>query len=428
MELCRRGKIMKIKKMFGREILDSRGWPTIECNILLENGTIVKASVPSGASVGKYEALELRDNDPKRYLGKGVLKAISNIEKIITRKFENTEPDFIKADKILLELDSTENKSKLGANAILSVSMAICRAQSLSLNVPLYELVGKTFNTEEFMIPKVMFNVLNGGVHADNNLSFQEFMIMPSEQKSFAKHLEMVVMVYNALKKNLHDSGFFVGVGDEGGFAPNLGSDKDSGERKALDFLIKAVKDAGFVPGKDIVFCLDVAASEFYDNNEKMYLLANKKLNSNQMIKLYEELVASYPIYSIEDGLDQQDWDGWKNMTESLGSKVQLVGDDIFVTNKSRIGKGIGFGVANASLIKPNQIGTVTETLESIKICQDNSYKTVISHRSGETNDDFISDLVVGTAAGQFKAGAPVRGERVAKYNRLLEIESMLKK
>jgi len=417
---------MKIKKIWGREILDSRGFPTVECNVLLDNDIVVKAAVPSGASVGKCEAVELRDNDPKRYMGKGVLKAVANIDKL-SPLFCGEEPDLLKADKILIEADGTENKSNLGANTTLAISMAIARAQAILLNIELYELIANLYDTQKVLLPDVMFNILNGGVHADSGICFQEFMIMPVGQKTFAQRLEVAAVIYQNLKKLLKDAGYSVGVGDEGGFAPKLGTDKDSGERKALDFLLRAVEGAGFVPGKDVVFCLDVAASQFYDEKEGLYLLGNKKLNSEELINLYDDLIDSYPIFSIEDGLFEQDWIGWQIMTEKLGSKVQLVGDDIFVTNTELIQKGIDNKVANAVLIKPNQIGTITQTLNAMKLCNDNGYKTVVSHRSGETTDTFISDLVVGTAGGQFKSGATARGERVAKYNRLLEIEVKLK-
>ncbi len=418
---------MKIKKIEAREILDSRGFPTVECSVLLENNQITKASVPSGASVGKYEAVELRDGDAKRYFGKGVLKAIENIEKKIAPVIVGKEANFQEIDKIIIDLDGTSNKANLGANSTLAVSMAVCRAQALSERIALYELINEVCcGGGKILLPDVMFNILNGGVHADNTLSFQEFMIMPVGQNSFAEKLQMAVVVYQNLKKLLKQAGYSTNVGDEGGFAPKFGQDTEIGEKKALEFLIKAVELSGFDVGKDVVFCLDVAASQFYDEENKVYTLGNKKLGSDEMILLYDELLSTYPIYSIEDGLDEQDWDGWKSMTEKIGARVQLVGDDIFVTNSELIKKGTENHVANAALIKPNQIGTVTQTLEAIKLCKDSNYKTVVSHRSGETMDTFISDLVVGTAAGQFKAGAPARGERVAKYNRLLEIEGML--
>jgi enolase len=412
---------MKISKIWGMQILDSRGFPTVKCFLELENGNIVSASVPAGASVGKFEAIELRDGDKDKYFGKGVLRAIENINKKIAPAIVGKEPEVKVLDKVLLELDGTENKSSLGANSILAVSMAVARAQALSEKLDLYQLIAKIFDTQKTSLPKCMFNVLNGGAHADNGIEFQEFMIMPMGD-DYTQNLHMASVVYHNLKKLLKDSGYLTNVGDEGGFAPGFGNGKEKAEHKALDFLVKAVQVSGFELGKDIVFCLDVAASQFYDSKEKVYLLNHKKLNINDMISYYEGLISSYPIYSIEDGLDEQDWDGWKSLTEVLGSRVQLVGDDIFVTNPKLVQKGIDQEIANAVLIKPNQIGSVTETLSAIKMAQDANYKTVVSHRSGETTDTFIADLVVGVNAGQFKSGAPARGERVAKYNRLLEI------
>ena len=411
---------MKIKKIWGREVLDSRGFPTIECNLLLDNNRIVKSSVPSGASVGIHEALELRDKDEKRYFGKGVLKAIENIDKKIAPTLIGKNPDLLAMDKIIIDLDGTENKSNLGANATLAVSMVIARAQAMVENLQIFEFIGKIFEIKKYLLPKVMFNVLNGGVHSDSGISFQEFMIMPISGKTFSENLQIAVIVFQNLKKLLLEKNFSVGVGDEGGFAPKL---EKNGEKKALDFLIKAAEKSGFIAGKDVVFCLDVAASEFYDEKEKKYFIENKKNSSQDLINIYNNLLNSYPIFSIEDGLAEDDWEGWRLMTESFGSKVQLVGDDIFVTNPNRIKKGIESKVANAVLIKLNQIGTVTQTLDAIKLCQQNNYKTIISHRSGETCDTFIADLAVGTSAGQFKAGGCCRGERIVKFNRLLEIE-----
>ncbi|MCF7799567.1 phosphopyruvate hydratase [Candidatus Babeliales bacterium] len=413
---------MKITSIKASQILDSRGIPTIKCNILLDNKHIIESSVPSGASVGLHEAVELRDGDKKNFFGKTVYKAISNIQDIIAPIFINKEPDLISFDKIMIDLDGTPNKSKLGANAILAVSIAVARSQAFCQNIELYDLISSLYKTDKLILPKVMFNILNGGVHADNKIAFQEFMIMPLSGKSFEQNLEMSVVVYHNLKELLKKSGYSVGVGDEGGFAPIFNC-KEKSEIRALDFLCKAVGLSDYVLGQDIVFCLDIAASQFYNKEEKYYLLDGKKLKSEKLIDLYDELLSSYPIYSIEDGLDEQDWQGWQKMTAKLGSKVQLVGDDIFVTNPDLIKKGIDSHIANACLIKPNQIGTVTETLQSMNLCKNSDYKTVVSHRSGETNDSFISDLVVGTAGSQFKAGAAVRGERVAKYNRLLEIE-----
>ncbi|MBU4270087.1 phosphopyruvate hydratase [Candidatus Dependentiae bacterium] len=417
---------MKIKKILAMQILDSRGWPTIECNLLLDNNYLVKSSVPSGASTGKLEALELRDCDKNIYMGKSVFKAIGNINNIIAPKFINKLPDFKIMDQELINLDNTENKANLGANAILAVSMAVTRAQAYMENLELYKFIGKIFGNNNFLLPNVMFNVLNGGAHADNGIPFQEFMIMPVGNYSFSEKLQRAVIVYQNLKNILKKEGYSVGVGDEGGFAPKiLGSGKDI-ITKTLDLLVFAVKNSGYSVGKDIVFCLDVAASQFYNEKEKIYEIGSDNLNTTELVTFYDNLISSYPIYSIEDGICEDDWSGWKFLTEKLGGNIQLVGDDIFVTNPKLIKIGIDKKVANSVLIKPNQIGTVTETLNAIKLAKDNNYKTVISHRSGETMDTFISDLAVGTNSAFMKAGAPCRGERVAKYNRLLEIEANL--
>lgn len=417
---------MKIKQIVAREILDSRGFPTVECCLVLDNLAQIKASVPSGASVGKREALELRDGDISRYNGKGVLRAIGNIEKIIAPALIGKIPNVFTCDKIMLDLDATRDKSKLGANAILAVSIAIIRAQALCQNMELYELLAEELGGVSPMLPAVMFNILNGGVHADNGICFQEFMIMPVRQGFFSDALQKTVLVYQELKHLLQKAGYSVGVGDEGGFAPCLKGTKQSAHREALDFLSCAVSDAGFSLGKDFVFCLDVAASQFYNSKENCYLLNGNKLSAGQLVDEYKNLVTDYPIYSIEDGLAEDDWKGWKYLTAQLADKIQLVGDDIFVSNVELIQKGIEEKIANAVLIKPNQIGTVSEALDAISLCKKNGYKVIVSHRSGETSDDFISDLVVGTSAGQFKAGAVTRGERVVKYNRLLEIEEQL--
>jgi enolase len=375
--------------------------------ISLDNGFVACSSVPSGASVGKHEAVELRDGDVKRYNGKGVLKAINNIENKIAPELIGKEPDFRLCDKIMLDLDGTSNKANLGANAILAVSIAVARAQALCEGKEVFELFGAK------SCPEVMFNILNGGAHATNNIDFQEFMIMPLKGENFAQKLHTSVLIYHKLRELLEKEGYSTGVGDEGGFAPRLKTTDQSAEREALDFLLRSCELAGFEPGNDVVFCLDVAASQFFHE---------KNLTSLGLIDEYKELCREYPIYSIEDGLPEDDWVGFVQMTQELGSKIKIVGDDIFASNPERIKKGIEQGAANSVLIKPNQIGTVSETLEAIKICQDNNYDVVISHRSGETCDTFISDLVVGVGAQYFKAGAPARGERVAKYNRLLEI------
>jgi enolase len=414
---------MKIKNIKAREILDSRGWPTVECKMILDNGQSVKASVPSGASVGKLEAVELRDGDKKRYSGKGVLNAIKNIETIIAPVLIGREIDTKEIDKILIELDGTENKSGLGANAVLPISIATIRAQALQENMQLYKLISKLSGTEKTNLPRIMFNILNGGVHADNGIAFQEFMIMPLKTDCVSETIHVAAEVYHKLKKILSKNGYSVGVGDEGGFAPLLKDDQKDKECEALDFLLQATEEAGFMPVEDVVFCLDVAASQFYDSQSGLYKLNSEELSAQNLINVYKNLCNKYPIFSIEDGLAEDDWDGWKLLTQQLGEKVQLVGDDIFVSNKNIIKKGIDEGVANSVLIKPNQVGTVTETLDAISVCKENNYKTVVSHRSGETVDTFIADLVVGTNAGQFKCGACVRGERVTKYNRLMEIE-----
>ena len=413
---------MKIKALSAQEILDSRGWPTVECVLLLEDGREVKASVPSGASVGEHEAVELRDGDPGRYAGKGVLRAIENIEKIVAPEIIGRRIDVFEIDKLLIEIDGTSNKSKLGANAILAVSMAVIRAQALVEEKPLYELIS-TLNSVSPSIPGMMFNILNGGVHADNGIVFQEFMIMPVSTKSATETIHMAATVYQALKKKLRAVGYSVGVGDEGGFAPLLKGGVYQKEREALDFIMTSIESAGFEPGKDLSICLDVAASQFYDKNTGEYLLYGERISTTGMCDLYSKLIDDYPIFSIEDGLDENDWDGWNMLTNRLGSKVQLVGDDIFVSNRDRILRGVGQGVGTAALIKPNQVGTVSETLDSIKQAKKNGFKVVVSHRSGETIDSFIADLVVGSDARQIKSGACARGERVVKYNRIMEIE-----
>ncbi len=415
---------MKISNIFGREIIDSNGIPTVECVLILDNGQTVKASVPSGASTGKYEAVELRDGDKTRFLGKGVLKAIQNLEKKIAPALIGKVPDLLEADKLIIDIDGTDNKSNLGANATLAASTAVARAQAVDSGLELYELINKVFDIGPTSFPLCMFNVLNGGVHGDNGIAFQEFMIMPKKQGSIQKTVQTAAEVYHSLKNILKKDGYSVGVGFEGGFAPVIKASKNK-EHIILDYLHKAIEDAGFC-SNEIAFCLDVAASQFYDTKKNVYLIDEQNLNSSQMVDLYQNLVENYPIISIEDGMAEDDWYGWQLLTEKLGNKIQIVGDDLFVTNINRIEKGIKLGVANAVLIKPNQIGTVSQTVEAIKLCKSNSYKTVVSHRSGETCDAFIADLVFGSAAGQFKAGAPCRGERAAKYNRLMEIEGYL--
>jgi enolase len=404
----------------GREILDSRGNPTVEVDVLLSSGAIGRASVPSGASTGTREALELRDRRLKRYGGKGVSKAVANINNIIMPKIIGLDAaDQVALDNVLISLDGTPNKSKLGANAILGVSMAAARAAAEALGLPLYRYVG---GINARLLPVPMMNIINGGAHAANNLDIQEFMIVPVGAASFSEALRMGVETFHKLKAVLKKSGHNVAVGDEGGFAPNLSSNEE-----ALRFIMTAIKEAGYKPGKDISLALDSAASEFYNKGE--YILKAekaKKMNSKAMIDYYEKLVSDYPIISIEDGLAEQDWKGWAIMTERLSEKIQIVGDDIFVTNPAIFKKGIEKGIGNAILIKLNQIGTVTETLDTITMAKEAGYNTVISHRSGETEDTFISDLAVAVNSGQIKTGSASRTDRIAKYNQLLRIEEEL--
>lgn len=415
---------MKIKNLQGIEILDSIGNPTIECTLTLDNDTTVKSSVPSGTSVGKHEACELRDGNKSHYFGKGVLKAIENIETRIKPEIVGKAPDIVELDNLIIQLDGTSNKSSLGANATLAVSIAIARAQAIDNQIPLFKLINNVFDMGKMHLPTCMFNVLNGGVHADNGVSFQEFMIMPRKFNSFGESLECAATTYQTLRKLLLNDKLTVGVGHEGGFAPVLKTESSS-ERTFLDYLSKAIDYAGY-KAESVVLCLDVAASQFFDISKNTYFVNNQALSSDELVNLYSRLVHDYPIFSIEDGIAEDDWIGWETLTKKLGAKIQLVGDDVFVTNINRIKKGVELNIANSVLIKPNQIGTVSETVAAIKYCKKNNYTTVVSHRSGETNDTFIADLVVGTAAGQLKAGAPCRGERVAKYNRLLEIEALL--
>jgi len=409
-------KKILIEKIFAREVLDSRGNPTIQVDCVLNDGSMGRATVPSGASTGTYEALELRDGE-KRYLGKGVLRAVENVNKTIAKEIVGKSPfDQRGIDQLLIKLDGTPNKSKLGANAILGVSLAVMKAASNSLNLPLYRYIGGT-NTKTLPVP--FMNVINGGVHADNQLYIQEFMIVPLGAPSFKEALRFGAETFHNLKKILKEKGEVTSVGDEGGFAPQLSSTKE-----ALDILVAAIEKAGYIPGKDIALALDCAASEFY--KEGRYCFEGKELDAKGMVDFYEELIKSYPIVSIEDGLAEEDWEGWKILTEKLGSKIQLVGDDIFVTNTERIKKGIKMRVANSVLIKLNQIGTVTETLEAITLSHKSSYTTIISHRSGETEDTTIADLAVGAGTGMIKTGSLSRSERIAKYNRLLVIEEEL--
>lgn len=406
----------KIKDIKAREILDSRGNPTVEVDVLLESGTKGRAAVPSGASTGSKEALELRDNDPKRYQGKGVLKAVNNVNTIIKDALIGLESSHQRQiDETMIKLDGTENKTNLGANATLGVSLAVLKATAKEKNIPLYKFFG-----DEISLPRPMMNILNGGAHADNNLDFQEFMIIPNA-KNFKETLRIGSEVFHTLKKVLKENGFNTGVGDEGGFAPNLNTNEE-----ALDMLMEAIKEAGYTPGKDVNFALDVAASEFYEDGIYNLKGANKKLTSNELVDYYQTLIDKYPIISIEDPVDEEDWEGFRKMTEKYGDKIQLVGDDLFVTNIKYLQKGIDNKAGNAILIKLNQIGTFTETLETINLAKENGYKTIISHRSGETEDVTIADLAVALNLGQIKTGSLSRSERTAKYNELLRIEEDL--
>ena len=410
-----------IELVYAREVLDSRGNPTVEVEVALESGAVGRAIVPSGASTGAFEAVELRDGDKGRYIGKGVEKAVANVNEIIAPELEGMDAfDQPAIDALMIELDGTHNKGKLGANAILGVSMAVARAAAEELGLPLFQYIGGV-NAKQLPVP--MMNILNGGEHADNSVDVQEFMILPVGAKSFREGLRMGAEVFHSLKKVLSERGLACGVGDEGGFAPNLGSN-----REALELIVEAIEKAGYKPGDDVRLGLDVAATEMYDKETKLYDLKHegKKLTAEQMVDLYEEWVNNFPIVTIEDGLDEEDWDGWKVLTDRLGKKVQLVGDDLFVTNTERLERGIEAGVANSILIKVNQIGTITETLDAIEMAKRAGYTAVISHRSGETEDTTIADLAVAVNAGQIKTGAPSRTDRVAKYNQLLRIEEMV--
>ncbi|WP_127166547.1 phosphopyruvate hydratase [Veillonella sp. CHU732] len=408
-----------ITDVYAREIMDSRGNPTVEVEVYLEDGTIGRAAVPSGASTGQFEAVELRDGESPRYLGKGVLQAVANVNDIIgpaILEFDASEQ--VAIDRIMIELDGTPNKAKLGANAILGVSMAVARAAAESYDLPLFQYLGGT-NAKELPVP--MMNILNGGAHADNNVDIQEFMIMPIGATSFMEALRYCAEVYHTLKGVLKAKGLATGVGDEGGFAPNLGSNEE-----ALQVITEAIEKAGLVVGKDIVFAIDAASSEFYKDGKYHLAGEGKVKTAAEMVEYYAELCEKYPIYSIEDGLAEEDWEGWKLLTERLGKTVQLVGDDLFVTNTERLSRGIKEDTANAILIKVNQIGTLTETFDAIEMAKRAGYTAVISHRSGETEDSTIADIAVAVNAGQIKTGAPARSERVAKYNQLLRIEDML--
>lgn len=408
-----------IVDVFAREIMDSRGNPTVEVDVILEDGTLGRAAVPSGASTGAYEAVELRDGDKSRYLGKGVLKAVNNVNEIIAPELIGMEAlDQVAIDKLMIELDGTPNKGKLGANAILGVSMAVAKAAAAASNMPLYQYLGG-FNTKELPVP--MMNILNGGKHADNNVDIQEFMVMPVGAESFAQALRMCAEVYHGLKGVLKARGLNTAIGDEGGFAPNLTSNE-----QAIEVIIEAITKAGYKPGEQICIALDVASSEIYKDGK--YHLEGEGVvkTAAEMVDYYAHLVEKYPVISIEDGMAEDDWEGWSLLTKRLGGKIQLVGDDLFVTNTERLSRGITAGVGNSILVKVNQIGTLTETFDTIEMAKRAGYTCVISHRSGETEDSTIADIAVAVNAGQIKTGAPARTDRVAKYNQLLRIEQEL--
>lgn len=406
----------KIKDIIGREILDSRGNPTVEVDVILENGIMGRACVPSGASTGEREALELRDGDMNRYLGKGVLKAVKNVNTILRDNLLGFEASDQKGlDEKMIALDGTKTKSNLGANAILGVSLASLKASAKSAGVPLYRYIGSTYS-----LPSAMMNIINGGAHADNKLDFQEYMIIP-KASTMKERIRIGAEVFHNLKSVLKQRGLATSVGDEGGFAPNLNSNSEG-----FEFIIEAIKKAGYIPGKDVVLGIDVAASEFYHDGKYVLEGENRTLTTEELIAYYEELIQKYPIVSIEDPVDENDWEGFRLITEKLGNRIQLVGDDLFVTNKECLQKGIDNHAGNAILLKVNQIGTVTETLETIELARKNGYKTIISHRSGETEDTTIADLAVGLNLGQIKTGSLSRTDRICKYNQLMRIEEEL--
>ncbi|TFD95860.1 MULTISPECIES: phosphopyruvate hydratase [Jeotgalibacillus] len=411
-----------IVDVYAREVLDSRGNPTVEVEVITESGAFGRALVPSGASTGEYEAVELRDGDKGRYLGKGVLKAVENVNNIIAPELIDSYSvlDQVSIDKAMIELDGTENKSKLGANAILGVSMAVAHAAADYLDIPLYQYLGGV-NAKQLPVP--MMNIVNGGEHADNNVDIQEFMVMPVGAETFREALRMGAEIFHALKAVLQAKGLNTAVGDEGGFAPNLSSNEE-----ALSTIIEAIEKAGYKPGEEVVLAMDVAASEIFNKEDGKYHLSGEGVvkTSAEMVDWYAELADKYPIVSIEDGLDENDWDGFKLLTEKIGDRVQLVGDDLFVTNTTKLSQGIEQGIGNSILIKVNQIGTLTETFDAIEMAKRAGYTAVISHRSGETEDATIADIAVATNAGQIKTGAPSRTDRVAKYNQLLRIEDQL--
>ncbi|GIV44065.1 MAG: enolase [Bacteroidia bacterium] len=410
-----------IEEIKAREILDSRGNPTVEVDVYLDNGIIGRAAVPSGASTGKHEAVELRDGEKNRFLGKGVRKAVANVELLANELRGMLVYEQVKLDKMMLQIDGTENKSRIGANAILGVSLAIAKAAAQSLGLPLYRYIG---GVNAKTLPMPMMNILNGGKHADNSIDFQEFMVIPVKANSFAEGLRMGTEVFHSLKKVLHDKGLSTNVGDEGGFAPNLSSNQES-----IELVLMAIEKAGYKPGEDIYIALDAAASEMY--NEKtgyyqFYKSTKKEISSDELIHYWVEWCSKYPIVSIEDGLHEDDWRGWEKLTQALGNKVQLVGDDLFVTNVKRLQQGIQQKVANSILIKVNQIGTLTETIEAVELANKSGYTNIISHRSGETEDNTIADIAVALNSGQIKTGSASRSDRIAKYNQLLRIEEEL--
>lgn len=415
---------MKIKDISARQIIDSRGNPTVEVDVILEDGSIGRASVPSGASTGKFEAYELRDNDKSKYLGKSVLKAVNNVNTEIKNTLIGLDAfNQRNIDKRLIELDGTKNKSRLGANAILAVSIACAKASAASQKKEIYEYLSEDHN---YSLPIPMMNILNGGAHASNNVDIQEFMITPTNAPSFSEGLRQCVEVFHTLKSVLKENKTpTTGVGDEGGYAPNLAEDED-----AFKLIVKAIEKAGYISGKDFKICIDAASSEWYNPEKENYFLpkSKKELSKEELVKEWERLISLYPISSIEDGMGEEDFEGWKLITSRIGNKIQLVGDDLFVTNINRLKEGINLKIANSILIKVNQIGTITETLDTIKEAKKSNYKVIISHRSGETEDSFIADLSVAVGADQIKSGAPSRSERVAKYNQLLRIEEKLGK
>lgn len=411
----------QIQNIHARQILDSRGNPTIEVEVFTTSGAIGRAAVPSGASTGVHEAVELRDNEDARFMGKGVNKAVYNVNEVIAKELQGIYVDEqMNIDRMLLQIDGTDNKAKLGANAILGVSLAVAQAAAQYHSLPLYNYIG---GLNSFTLPIPMMNILNGGSHADNNIDFQEFMIMPIRANSFSEALRMGVEVFHHLKKVLAKDKHVTNVGDEGGFAPALKSNEE-----AIEYVLKAIEAAGYKPGEDIYIALDPAASEFYDEKQNLYLLnsTGNKLSSDDMVQYWSEWVKKYPILSIEDGLAEDDWQGWAKLNAEIGNKVQLMGDDIFVTNVKRLARGITNNVANSILIKVNQIGTLTETIEAVRLAHTNSYTSVISHRSGETEDTFIADLAVALNTGLIKTGSASRSDRIAKYNQLLRIEEAL--